>query len=111
MENRVVTPVNGISTVDVRGNGISIAAIRAEDIDLVRSGMSAKKRFFVDVICVALVPPGMVCCESKRIEVLSDRDDSCQVIIPFEPGKARFDQIPGERERVVGLHVEFPPEL
>jgi hypothetical protein len=60
MKDRIVTAVNGISTVDICGDSIAITGILSENVNLVRRSMRPENSIFVDVIGVGPTASGMV---------------------------------------------------
>src|SRR6266487_5880620 len=52
VEARIMTSVNGITTIDVRTNQVSVALISFESVCLVSTGVGTQDSIFVDVVCV-----------------------------------------------------------
>jgi len=64
VEDRVVCPVDGIPSVDIRGDRVAIASISSEDLYFVRSSVRSEEGVLVDVIGVAPCSARMVCGEA-----------------------------------------------
>ena len=52
MEDRIVGPVNSISSIDISTNGVSIASSFAEYVDLMSTGMGAQDGVSIQVVSI-----------------------------------------------------------
>lgn len=95
MEDRVVTAINGISSIDIRTYRIAIAFIGLEDLCFVSAGMSPENMLLVNVISVGWTPSRMIWGETQSIEILGNRHDrgKTSVMSVRRRGKAGFDQL------------------
>jgi hypothetical protein len=70
-----VGSINGITAIDICGNQKARAVVGAENIGLVRRGVSSENGGLVRIVSVRFAASGMVLREAQRVEVLMGAND------------------------------------
>jgi hypothetical protein len=105
MEYGIVTAIDGIATVDICAYEVSIGLISAKCVCLVSRCVRPQHRVFVDVISVSFASAWMVRRESQRVEILCGGDDGEELVVVLEACEAGFDELPGDAQGMVFLHM------
>lgn len=81
MERRVMSSVNGVSTVNVGSDEETGRLGVLETVDLMGTSVSSKKGVVVDIVGVSLGSSRMVLGESELVKVLVFADDWMKVVV------------------------------
>jgi hypothetical protein len=81
-----MTPIDGISSVDIGTYEIPLTLIRPKGVCLMRTGMGPQDSIFVNVIGICSAPAGMVLGKTKGIKILMRRDNRGKIIVIVEGG-------------------------
>lgn len=79
-----MTSVDGISSIYIRGNSVSVARVRPEYVDFVCRRVRSQDGVLVDIVCVSLASAWMICLESKRVEILTNSYNRWQLVVILE---------------------------
>lgn len=89
--------VNGVASVDVCADGVTLAGILAEYLSFMGAGVGSQDGIFVNVVCIRAVSAGMVFGEAEGIEVLGYGDNGGETVVVGEcrGREAGFEEFAG----------------
>ena len=81
-----MTPIDGISSVDIGAYEIPLTLICFKGVCLMRTGMGPQDSILVDVVGICSAPAGMVLGKPQGIKILMLRDNREKCIVILEGG-------------------------